>query len=716
MTVERMRSMRRRAVAGRSLASVLALLVAGEAAFASAPMPRPNPVRVADAGDITGAVIPVAKPALVRPVQASAAGAAASGLLESLSPSNVGLKAALALIDDGNVGKALAVARLMPDPVARNIVEWLVAQSGSPDVPVEQITAVSLELAHWPGQAMLRRRAEQALARSNEQPARIIDAFRGSPPSSDEGVALLVRAYLAAGRAKDAAAVIRPKWRSEELSPALQLTVTKEFANLLTPADHKARMAMFFYRGNAEAALQVAQFLDKDTRALAQAWAAVIRRQKNADALLAALPAKMKRDPGYLFAQVQQLRRAEKYRDATKMMLEAPRDAASLVDPDAWWVERRVLSRELLDLGDPRTAYRLAAAHSAESSAERAEAEFHAGWYALRFIGDAKTARRHFEEIQRISSMPISQARAEYWLARTAEAAGDKGEAERQYRRAAAYPTTYYGQLATARLGIRELSIPRAPRIDKAALARFEARDLVRAHRLLEAAGADRLARQFLNHLADTLSEPVEIAILADMAEKEGDHQTALAIGKKAQGRGLPVDALAYPVAAIPKSAKTAGVERSVVYAIARQESGFNPGAVSRAGARGLLQLMPATARITAKAAGLPYSEKRLTSDPAYNATLGAAHLGDLFDGFNGSYIMTFAAYNAGRSRVLKWVADYGDPRDPGVDVVDWIERIPYTETRNYVMRCMENLQVYRARLGEPALKIERDLRRGGPA
>jgi len=178
--------------------------------------------------------------------------------------------------------------------------------------------------------------------------------------------------------------------------------------------------------------------------------------------------------------------------------------------------------------------------------------------------------------------------------------------------------------------------------------------------------------------------------------------------------RGLPVETLAFPTAAIPRSVKTTSIEKSIVYAIARQESAFNPSAVSHAGARGLLQLMPATAKVVAKAAGMPYSLDRLTTDAGYNATIGAAHLAELVGGFNGSYIMSFAAYNAGRSRVSKWVQQYGDPRDPNVDAVDWIERIPFSETRNYVMRCMENLQVYRARLGEPALVINRDLNRGG--
>jgi len=396
-------------------------------------------------------------------------------------------------------------------------------------------------------------------------------------------------------------------------------------------------------------------------------------------------------------------------------MLQAPREPSKLVDPDAWWIERRVLSRELLDLGDPRTAYKLVAEHAAESSSNQADAEFHAGWYALRFLNDPATARRHFAAIQAVSTMPLSQSRAEYWLGRSAEAMGDKAEAVAQYRLAAAYPTTFYGQLAAAKLGMKQLALSKPPEADGATKKRFASREMVQAIQRFSAAGYDDRAQAFYMQLAETLTNPSEIALLAQMAEKSGKHQIALQIGKKAYVRGLPVETLAFPIAAIPRSVKTTSIEKSIVYAIARQESAFNPAAVSRAGALGLLQLMPATAKMVAKSTGVPFNAKRLTSDPGYNATLGAAHLADLVGDFNGSYIMSFAAYNAGKSRVMQWVAQYGDPRDPNVDAIDWIERIPFTETRNYVQRCTENLQVYRARLGEPALVINQDLHRGRP-
>ena len=696
-----------------ALAALIVAATASETLAQAVPRPRAHPARTVSNDDLTTSAIPkVAKPSV--PAKASAA-SLANDITSSFSPSQLGLEAALKLVDSGQIGKATAIAQLMPDQTNRHIIQWLVAQSGSPDVSVSMITRTAQELPDWPGQALMRRRAEQALQRMNADPEEIVAAFANTKPGSDEGLVLLTGALVSTGRTKDAAALLRPRWRKDSFSASTEATILAKFGNLLTPADHKARMDMFLYNDDAAEGLTVARMLGSDMQALAAARAAVINKSANAGALLGKVPGNLRKDPGYIYSSTQYLRRAERYKEAAAMMLTAPRNGEQLVDPDAWWVERRVLSREMLDLGDARTAYKLASEHAAESSANFADAEFHAGWYALRFLNDPATARRHFAAIQAASSMPLSQSRAEYWLGRSAEAMGDRNEAIAQYRLAAAYPTTFYGQIASAKLGMKQLTLSGPGTADNATRKRFQSREMVQALQRLSAAGYDDRARQFYAQLAETLTSPAEVGLLAAMAEQDGQHQVALQIGKKAYTRGLPVDTLAFPIAAIPRAVKTTAVEKSVVYAVARQESAFNPAAVSHAGARGLLQLMPGTAKMVAKAAGVPYSLQRLTSDPGYNATLGAAHLGDLVGDFNGSYIMAFAAYNAGKSRVVQWVKQYGDPRDPNVDAIDWIERIPFTETRNYVMRCTENLQVYRARLGEPALVIDRDLHRGGP-
>jgi soluble lytic murein transglycosylase len=624
----------------------------------------------------------------------------------------VGLKLALKLLEKGDVTAAGLAAYALPDRTDIKIIDWLIATSGFPGVSSARIADAMKRLVGWPGQQLLRIRFEQELAHENKSPADVVSAFSGQSPVTGEGTLLLARAYLALGRKDDAAQLIRPYWRNGKIPQDAETAIAREFETLLTLADHKARMDRLLYQEQSEPALRTAAFLGKDQRALAAAVISVIKRSRS-DKAMSAVPAAVQKDPLYLYARVQKLRRADKIEEAAKLILTAPHDPKALVDPDAWWVERRLISRALLDKGDAKTAYKLVAGHSGESPTLRAEAEFHCGWYALEFLHDPATAKQHFAEIETISSLPLTQSRAEYWLGRAAAAASDNEQAAAHFRKAGAYPTTFYGQLALARLGSKRLTLSAPPEADAAVRARFNSRELVQViDRLTGTKFEDRLDI-FYRALAEELTDPAEIALLAGMAERAGNHQVALQVGKVAAMRGLPVQTLAFPTSAIPRNAKTAPVELPVVYAVARQESAFNVGAVSAAGARGLLQLMPGTAKKAASAAGLPFSEPRLTQDAAYNATLGAAQLNELFGGFGGSYVMAFASYNAGRSRVVEWVKTHGDPRDPKVDVVDWIELIPFTETRNYVQRLMENLQVYRARLGSSALTIEADLKRG---
>jgi len=407
------------------------------------------------------------------------------------------------------------------------------------------------------------------------------------------------------------------------------------------------------------------------------------------------------------------LRRAEKFREAAAVLARAPRDAASLVRPDEWWIERRLVARELLDAGDPKSAYAIAAGYAAQTDQTAMEAEFHAGWIALRFLGDGKLAARHFANLRARAERPISVARGAYWQGRAAEMMGDRAGAERYYHEAASHSTTYYGQIARARLGLPGVALRKLPEPSSGARATFNGLLATRSIEMLYDLNEKDLARALVADMAGMLQEGEKLAMLGDLTLREKDTRAALSVGKSATQRGFPLESIAFPTAGIPQFQPLSDVEKAVVFGIARQESEFRHDAVSGAGARGLMQVMPATARATAKQAGVTYDPKRLTTDLAYNAQIGSAHLAELIGNFRGSYIMTFAAYDAGSSRVSDWVATYGDPRDPAIDPIDWVERIPFTETRNYVQRVMENVQVYRARLGQKAVLIETDLRRG---
>lgn len=581
------------------------------------------------------------------------------------------------------------------DSLERRVLTWAMALSASDTFSSGEIAAIARELGDWPGMLTLREHAERALYRENQRPRVVVSLLGDTEPRTLEGTMVLARSYVALGEEGKARALVSGFWRKAKLDATGETAFLEAFGDLLSRTDHRVRMEQMLYDTRVRSAERVAE--RAGGAALTKAWAAVIRGDRNAENLLDAVP-EAERSAGYIFARTRFLRRAGRFDEAARLMLTAPRDAESLIDPDEWWVERRVLSRELLDTGDAETAYRVAAAHSAESPSRAADAEFHAGWYALRALKDAQKAAPHFARIAEIAEGPISNARANYWLGRAVEA-GAPGDATASYEEAARFGATFYGQLATARLGRAALAAD-APEPDDEDRRHFFAREMVRAIQSLEKTNHVWRAGSLYRKLAETLDKPGELTLLARMAEARGDYTTALRVGKIAAGRGLDIGALAHPVGAIPAAAAIPTTRQALAYAIARQETEFNPAAVSPAGARGLLQLMPATAREMARKSGLPYSRARLTTDPTYNATLGAAYLEEQLARFNGSYILTFAGYNAGPSRAAEWMERYGDPRGKPVDdIVDWIERIPYSETRNYVQRVMENLQIYKMRL-----------------
>ncbi|MGK9050113.1 transglycosylase SLT domain-containing protein [Neorhizobium petrolearium] len=649
---------------------------------ATVPMPAAMPVP-----DITGAI-----PRTGRPQPA------------------VVLKEGLDALSDNDIAQALAIRNgLAEGSLDRHILTWAIATSGAPGVPSGEIAAAQRELQGWPGLKSLRANSERALYRENPPASAVLAAFGSTRPETTEGAIILARALVASGRSAEAARPLRQIWISQPLDKQTEDKILAEFSALFSAADHKARMDYLMYRSRAAQAKRFAD-LGK-AQSLYKAWAAVIGNAKDAGALLNAVDGSWRDDAGYLFARIEYLRRQDKYRDAAVLLDKAPRETAKLVNPGEWWNERRIVARGLADQGDFKLAYKVVSSYAAASSTDIVDAEFHAGWYALRALRDPATAEKHFRKLLDTSNRPLSASRAWYWLGRAAEDGGP-GTAREFFTKAAHYSGTFYGQLAAARLGIKTLDVT-YPKPTAGDRQNFDNREAVRAIARLEAADHSKRAEALYRALAEELTSPGELAVLAARAEAKDNHALSLQIGKTAFGRGIEVAALAYPIGVIPAGADIAGSGKALAYAIARQESAFNPAAVSPANARGLLQLLPGTAQGVAKRHGLTYAAARLTTDAGYNATLGAHYLGEQIDRFGGSYILTFIAYNAGPRRVPEWIARYGDPRGKSLDeVVDWIERIPFPETRNYVQRVMENYQVYKVRLGQKA-DIETDLRLG---
>jgi soluble lytic murein transglycosylase len=607
---------------------------------------------------------------------------------------------------------ATEVEAAISDPVARKLAEWIILRSDDNGASVERYRAFIAANPSWPSQTFLRRRLEAALWDDHRDDATILAWFENESPLSAKGKFSLAHALIGRGDRASAERLVRDAWRNDSMSEETENAALEQFGALLTPGDQKARMDLLLYGSEHEAALRAAKRLGSGEVALAKARIAADRKASNTRALLEAVPRELRGDPGYIFSKIQLLRREEKYAEAAQLMLSAPRDPARLYNVDEWWIERRLVSRKMLDIGENRTAYLIARdAALPARDIYKTEQEFTAGWIALRFLRDPATAAQHFARIGVGSVNPTTLARAGYWQGRAAEAAGRIQQARAAYSAAAVQSTSYYGQLARAKLGLPQIELNGAPAARGRGVERLE---IVRAVKLLYALDEREIAVPIFADMGDN-GDPDALVGLGELASRNGDARGMLLLGKAALNRGLPFDFYAYPVNGIPPF-KSIGpdIEQSVVFAIARQESAFNPAVVSPAQAYGLMQVTPDAGRYVCKKYGVGFDLGRMKTDPVYNAALGAAELGGLLEDYRGSYIMAFAAYNAGRGSVKKWIERYGDPRDPKVDAVDWVELIPFSETRNYVQRIMENLQVYRARFGGGTrLQIEADLHRG---
>jgi soluble lytic murein transglycosylase len=674
-----------------------------------APLPKPRPAD-APAKSAAKPAAAAASTTASRPARLALASS------EAISPADLAaLKDAINAARRGQASRAADLQQTISDPTARKLVEWAILRSDETEsVALNRYLAFINENPSWPAIGMLRRRAEATLWSDRRDPSYVRAFFGKDRPITTKGKFALARAYLLQGNRAEAQSLVREAWRNDNFSGELEGLALDVFGDLITTGDHKARMDMRLYAEDVDGALRSANRTGGNAPAIARARIAVIKKDANAAALLGAVPADaQQRDIGYIFSRVQYLRRGEKAEEASDLIMALPSEHGQAVDTDQWWIERRLVARKLLDLDEPRRAYRVARDAATPSKDNyRAEQQFTAGWIALRFLNDPATALAHFNRVAQGNHNPITLARAGYWQGRAAEALGRGNEARAYYEAAARYSTAYYGQIARARLGHKDIVLRPAPEADRRDGAQLE---LVRAIELLYAIDERDLIAGGLADLGERSTDVAALAALGEAAARQHDARAMVLLGKGALARGLPLDHYAFPAIGIPEYRPIGPtIEPAVVYAIARQESTFNPKTLSSARAMGLMQVTPEAGRYVTKKFGASFDEKRLMSDQSYNVQLGAAELGDLYVDYRGSHILTFAGYNAGRGRVKEWIAKYGDPRDPKVDPIDWVERIPFSETRNYVQRVLENLQVYRVRFGGGSkLLIEADLRRG---
>ena len=660
--------------------------------------------------------VPPAPPTVGSVPAAHASAPLAYAATASTSPLDIAaVKRAIDFARKGRVDEATEVQGTISDPLARKLVELAILRSDDADTDFPRYAAFITANSSWPSIVTLRRRAEAILWQQRADPETVVRFFASDAPRTAKGRFALARARLAQGNVPAAQSAVREAWRSDSFSADLEAQARAAFGELITPADDKARMDARLYVDDEDGAMRAAQHLSATELTIAKARSAVISKSSKAKALLDAVPAAARHDAGYMFSHIKWLRRGDKINEAAQLLHAAPRDPAQLLDVDQWWVERRLIARKLLDLSEAKAAYEVVReAAPPKNENYRAEHEFTAGWIALRFLHEPSAALAHFGRVGVGTSNPITLARAGYWQGRAAEAMGRHQDARGHYEAAARYPTAYYGQLARAKLGLAELPMRNAS--DGGGERR--GLEVARAIEILYAIDARDLIAPMVADLADKATDSAALATLAEITTRHEDARATLLLGKIALGRGYPMDHYAFPTFGVPKYQQIGPeVEACVVYSIIRQESAFNARVVSSANALGLMQVTPAAGKYVAKKHNVVFNQQRLLNDTVYNAQLGTAELGGVINDYRGSYILAFASYNAGRGRVNEWLGKYGDPRNPKVDPVDWIERIPFSETRNYVQRVLENMQVYRARFGGGSrLMIEADLRRGAQA
>ncbi len=631
----------------------------------------------------------------------------------ALPPDLAATKQAVGLVRKGKLAEAALVASATGDPVERKLVEWVLLRSDS-DVGYDRYAAFIRANPAWPSMQQLRRRAEAGLWQDRRDATTVRNFFGGEEPSTALGRLALARALISTGDRDGGAREVRAAWQSSTLSSDLENAVLKAFGDQLSQDDYVVRMDWRITAKDFTTAMRAAKHLGNDQVAIVKACVAVEDSSSKAGSLLDAVPSGVRDDLGYTLCRLHYLMRRDDVAAAGKMMLGVSHDDLQRQDTDEWWRAIRLLARKLIDQGDTDTAYRVVRiAALPDNPYYRAEVHFLAGWIALRFLNDLTAAFQHFTHIDEDLADPIIRARAAYWRGRAAEAAGQVREMRTQYETAARYPTAYYGQLARVRLGLGGFELrppPQAPLQDSAS-------ELVRAVDVLYSIGERDLVASFVNDLANESSDGAALAAIGQLTAQYNDARGMLIVGKTALAKGLAMDQYAFPDIGVPNfSPLGPELDRCIVYAIVRTESAFDQRDMSPAKAVGLMQVTPDAGRDTAKRVGAAYDWNKLVSDPVYNAQMGSAEAAALLKEYRGSFIMTFAGYNAGRGRVRQWVALHGDPRDPNVDAVDWVERIPIPETRNYVQRVMENLQVYRVRFGSSAATLEPNLHRGPAA
>jgi len=668
----------------------LGLAVAGSAAIAQDTRPVPRPGSVSVNSETTGeapndTIVMSSKSPIPRPAD----------LLAGFK-----IKLALSAARRGDWQAAGEIAK-SDGQVSTDIIEWQRLRAGKGTFADYRVF-----LEHngdWPGLDLLRKRGEATIPEESAA-SHVIGYFATKPPQTGYGVLRLADAFITTGDTAKAKAELVRAWAGLDMSAGDEAAILAKHVAVVKP-HHTARLDFALWSEDIASAKRMMPLVSEGWRALANARLALQRGAGNVDGLIKAIPAALADDGGLAHDRMSWRVSKRQRASAADLIIESSRSSESLGRPEYWSNWRRVLARQEMRAGNGARAYQLASTHHLEPGSDFADLEWLSGYLSLRYLDKPAQALTHFRRFRTAVYTPISLGRAGYWEGRALEAMGEDEAAEIAYRDAAQHQTSFYGLLASEKVNVpMDPALTGATNITAWRGTSFAKSSVFKAAGLFFDAGQNWETARFLRHLSESTPK-AELVQLGDYALSLGDSYLAVRVAKQIAREGVVAPRPYYPLQQIGEG--DLPVAEELALSIARRESEFHIAAVSGAGARGLMQLMPGTAKQMAGQLGIKYQKARLTTDPAYNAALGSAYLAYLIDQFGNNIVLVSAGYNAGPHRSRTWSEARGDPRDPDIDVVDWIEHIPFRETRNYVMRVAESLPVYRARLTGKPVPIE---------
>jgi len=640
------------------------------------------------------------------------------GLVHILSAGDHDLyERAFEAADHGDWIAARGLADQGHDPIAQLIVQWRYLLDKNSGASFGEISDFLKTYPDWPNRDTLFARAERAMDPDME-PHAVLAWFADRAPVSDIGKIRLGEALTATGSAARGQELIREGWIDGSFESDQEFAIIQRHGTILTPDVDRARLQRLISQDDIGGARREFSRVESGDQKIAETRLTLRTSPTTGQQMLEQLPETAKDDPGIIFDRTRLLRQQMSVDEIPKLLVKAPTRELAEVGPTRWWNELNLDARTALQTSNYASAYAIAThtGLTAGDGTNYSEAQFMAGWIALRFLNDPQSALAHFKNLADGVSRPISRARAHYWEGRSYEAAGDLAAAWQQYKIAAESPEVFYGQLALAHIAVQPELHMRDQAIDATPIEpAFEHEALTRAVRVLADLGQESFLRDFAVQDVAVYDDPRHIKLLAEDLARMGFKEVALRVAKTASYDNVALPAYSHPVIPVPAYVGPGiAPESALVLGIIRQETEFDPDAVSSAGARGIIQVMPNSVRHLASVGGLPYRPNDLTQDPTYDMQIGMTELAGELSDWGGSYVLAIAAYNAGPNNVRRWIAQNGDPRDARVDPIDWIEEIPFSETRNYVQRVLENTEVYRNRLAghDQKLQILADLYR----